>query len=151
MKWTRSGGKLQLSIFVEREGWKTCDILQTALPFATSNKVSLFFSVVQIVFSNLYIISICCLNGCIIMQCPALVHVGYWCIVYPCCCKLSFTDVSIKTYLGYLGLFSQMYLSLITIECIWLCSADKILVHIITYWHTWSLLKIFFSIYHTSE
>ena len=48
--------------------------------------------------SNLKIVSICCLNGCIIhvMQCPALVHVGYWCI-YPFSCKLSFIDVSIKT------------------------------------------------------
>ena len=86
--------------------------------------------------SNLKIVSICCLNGCIIhvMQCPALVHVGYWCI-YPFSCKLSFIDVSIKTYLGYVGLLSQMY------PCIWfaferisLCSADKIFVHNITYW-----------------
>ena len=73
-----------ISIFLEKEGGKTCDILQTALPFTTSNKVNMIPSVVQIVFSNLKIISICCLNGCIIhvMQCPALVHVGYWCI-YP--------------------------------------------------------------------
>ena len=33
--------------------WEICDILQTALPFATSNKVSLFPSVVQIESSNL--------------------------------------------------------------------------------------------------
>ena len=32
---------------------ETCDILQTALPFATSNKINLIPSVVQIVFSNL--------------------------------------------------------------------------------------------------
>ena len=117
-----------ISIFFEKEGGKTCDILQTALPFTTSNKVNLIPSVVQIVFLNLKIISICCLNGCIIhvMQCPALVHVGYWCI-YPFSCKLSFIDVSIKTYLGYVGFFSQMYPCIwFAFECIWLCSADKI-------------------------
>ena len=45
-----------ISIFFEREGGKTCDILQTALPFTTSNKVNLIPSVVQIVFSNSLII-----------------------------------------------------------------------------------------------
>ena len=35
-----------ISIFFEKEGGKTCDILQTALPFTTSNKVNLIPSVV---------------------------------------------------------------------------------------------------------
>ena len=36
-----------------RKGWEICDILQTDLPFAMSDKVNLFPSVVEIVFSNL--------------------------------------------------------------------------------------------------
>ena len=47
--------------------------------------------------------------------------------------KVSFIDGSIKTYLEYVGLLWQIYLSFMTFECIWLCSADKILLHIITY------------------
>ena len=54
-------------------------------------------------------------------------------IVYPFCYKLSLIDMSTRTYLGYVGLFSQMYLCLVTFECIWLCNVDKILVHNIIY------------------
>ena len=42
-----------LVFFVVRKSWEICDILPTALLFAMSNKVNLFPSVVQIVFSNL--------------------------------------------------------------------------------------------------
>ena len=47
--------------------------------------------------------------------------------------KVSFIDGSIKTYLVYVRLLWQIYLSFMIFECIWLCSADKILLHIITY------------------
>ena len=69
-----------------------------------------------------------------------MVHLRYWCIIDPFWCKLSLTDVSIKIYLEYAGLFSQMYLCIITFECIWLCSADKILLHVnMTYsWLTYN-------------
>jgi len=39
----------------------------------------------------------------------------------------------IKTYLGYVGLGWQMYLCLITFECIWLCSAGKKHVHMVQF------------------
>ena len=80
-----------ISIFFEIGGGKTCDILQTALPFATSNKINLFPGVVQIVLIRSLIYKLfqsVFLNDCLITQCQALVHVGYWCIVDPFCCKL---------------------------------------------------------------
>jgi len=58
-----------------------------------------------------------------------LVFIG-WCTVYPFAILIfniyPGNDVSIKTYLAYVGLGWQMYLCLITFECIWLCEKDSI-------------------------
>jgi len=58
-----------------------------------------------------------------------LVFIGYWCTVYLFAILIfniyPGNDVSVKTYLGYVGLGWQMYLCLITLECIRLCSAGK--------------------------
>ena len=47
------------------------------------NKVNLFPGVLLIVFSNLLIISSCCIKVTLENPCSALVHVGYWSIVNP--------------------------------------------------------------------
>ena len=66
---------------------------------------------------------------------PTLVFIGYGCTVYPFAILIfniyPGNDVSIKTYLGYVGLGWQMYLCLITFECIRLCSAGKKHVHMV--------------------
>jgi len=58
-----------------------------------------------------------------------LVFIGYGCTVYLFAILIfniyPGNDVSIKTYLGDVGLGWQMYLCLITFECIRLCSAGK--------------------------
>ena len=60
---------------------------------------------------------------------PTLVFIGYRCTVYPFAILIfniyHSNDVSIKTYLGYVGLGRQVYVCLITFECIWLCSEGK--------------------------
>ena len=49
---TRNGlgpAQLDVGLVSLKKGWEICDILQTALPFAPSNKINLFPGVVQLV------------------------------------------------------------------------------------------------------